>query len=395
MKIAIIAAALPPRLDGIGDYTAHLAAELAGSATVTVLAGQEHAAPIPGVEIVPAFLAAQPGSVRALATQVEKDPPDWLLLQYNPFCYGPRGFNPRLSQVWRGIRRRHPEVRLALMVHEPFVPVTNWKFAVMTTWQRWQLWSLGRAADSVFCSIDPWARRFRPWFPGKPVAHLPVGSNVPLTPLARSEARDRLGISEETVVLGVFGTLSWTRLLARIRAAAETVRAGGRDVLVLYMGPDGGLVRQGLDGFPVRADGPLEAGEISRRFAAVDIYLAPFVDGVSTRRTSLMTALQHGVATAGTRGWLTDALLVAEDGRALLLADAKDADAYKACVRRLLEDDALRARLGQQAQRLYQREFAWERIAAQLMRAFSAPVEAEADARCAAGGIEAGTRWDR
>ena len=44
----MIAAALPPQLDGIGDYSARVAAELAHSAEVTVLTGAPDPDPIPG-----------------------------------------------------------------------------------------------------------------------------------------------------------------------------------------------------------------------------------------------------------------------------------------------------------------------------------------------------------
>ena len=88
MRIHIIAAALPPQLDGIGDYTANLAAELAHSATVTVLTGAPTPDLIPGVQVETAFSADNPRSVWNLVSRVAADPPDWVLLQYNPFSYG-------------------------------------------------------------------------------------------------------------------------------------------------------------------------------------------------------------------------------------------------------------------------------------------------------------------
>jgi len=114
---------------------------------------------------------------------IETDTPDWLLLQYNPFSYGRWGLNLDLPLVIRDIKRRQPFIRIALMGHEPFVPISNWRSAIMTTWQRWQLWMLGRSADVVFFSIQPWARKFQTWWPNKPVLHLPVGSNIPRLPI--------------------------------------------------------------------------------------------------------------------------------------------------------------------------------------------------------------------
>jgi hypothetical protein len=195
VTIQIIAAALPPQLNGIGDYTANLAATMAGSIRVKVLTvtGQPHR-PIPGVAIEPVFCVSEPRSVRRIERHVEADRPDWLLLQYQPFAYGRWGLNLHLPLSIAAIKREWPETRIAVMVHEPFVPIESWKTAIQTSWQRWQLWKLGRSADLVLFSIEAWARRFQSWFPGQPVMHLPVGSNIPLVRTPESVIRARLGI---------------------------------------------------------------------------------------------------------------------------------------------------------------------------------------------------------
>ena len=370
MKLHIITAALPPRLDGIGDYTALLAAELAGQAEVSILSGEgPHARPIPGVRIIPIFLPAAPASVRALLAHARAERPDWLLLQYNPFAYGKWGLNPHLPLVLSAIRRQVPQTRLAVMMHEAYVPVINWKFAVMTTWQRWQLWSLARTANVGFCSIDTWVKQFQPWFAGKPLLHLPVGSNICRLEISRQDARARLGIAPETIVVGQFGAAHISRLQGLVRDTMEAICREGHDGLLLYIGPSTQEVSVALGNLPLRADGPLPADEVSRRFAAMDIYLAPFVDGVSTRRGSLMAGLQHGIATVGTRGVWTDTLWAEQDGRALLLADALNPEAFRTQAMRLVDDVSLRQRLGLEARQLYEREFTWKTISARLLTA--------------------------
>ena len=374
MKLHIISAALPPRLDGIGDYTAQMAAALAPAADVTVLTGIPGPDPIPGVRVLAAFDAGDPRSVWKLQARVAADPPDWVLLQYNPFCYGRWGLNLHLPRVLARLRRTLPATRLAVMVHEPFVPLSSLPFAAMSLWQRPQLWSLGRAADQLFFSIDPWAKRFARWFPRTPVQHLPVGSNIPRVPLSRSEARARLGLPADAVVLGLFGTLHVSRMLDRVRGALAALDAAGIPARLLYVGPDGdalaaALAGWGLDADTLLAGGPFPAAEVSRRLAAMDIYLAAYSDGVSTRRGAFLAALQHGLAAVGTRGPLTDALLEREAGHAFLLADAADPAAFTEAVLRLAEDAAARERLGHAAAQLYAQEFTWEIIALKLLQA--------------------------
>ncbi len=368
MKIHIIAAVLPPQMDGIGDYTACLAAELAQSARVTVLTGAPQPNPIFGVCIRTAFSADDPASVRQITQYVAEDKPDWVLLQYNPFMYGRWGLNLYLPEIMRGLCRVSPGTRLAVMVHEPFVPLITPQFAIMSTWQRWQLWRLGQSADIVFFSIDPWAKRFRDWFPGKPLVHLPVGSNIPVVPISREEARARLGLPYDALVLGLFGTASAARLLDWVRDAALSLRQS-HSLHLLYVGPDTEKVRAVMGDAELIADGPASPEEVSKRFAAMDIYLVPYSDGISTRRTTLMTALQHGIATVGTSGPLTDTLLEQKSGQAFLLADVSTPKAFTAAVRSLAENAEQRQQLGQEARQFYNREFTWETTVARLLTA--------------------------
>lgn len=371
LKVHIVAAATPPAVDGIGDYTAHLARELAKQATVKILTAQEGPDPVPGVEVVQAFSIVDQKTAWNITSIVEVDKPDWLLVQYNPFCFGRRGFNLHIPEAIRACRKRSPGTKIAVMAHEPYVPLTCWQFYIMTTYQRWQLWRLGRSADIVFFSIDQWVERFTPWFPNAPVLHLPVGSNIGVTPTSRQEARNRLGIADDSFVLGFFGTIHISRNLTRIQEAAKAVRDAGRNVLVLYIGPHSDKVKSALADIPLIADGPFPADEISRRFPAMDAYLAPFHDGISTRRGSFMCALAHGIPIVGTVGELTDKVLKESKDKAFLLADADDGPQFSADVLRIMEDAALRSSLSGEASRLFETEFSWQAISNRMLKAMA------------------------
>ena len=362
MRIGLISAALPPRLDGIGDYTARLAVELAHENHVTVWTGADGPVdPLPGVTIRPSFQPLRPASCRRLCRAVQAEPPDWLVLQYSPFSFGPRGFNLHLPLALRGLRRRCPGLRQAIMVHEPFVPSTSLKFRMMATYQRLQLALLGRGADLVSFSVERWAARYRHWFPGRRVAHLPVGSCIPDTGRGEGAVPPTRGVT-----LGFFGTAHASRLLDYTAAAASAVREAGHLRGVLYLGPDAAAVRGSLAGLPLETPGALPGPEVSCRLREIDLYLAPFVDGVSTRRTSLMAALQHGRAVLGTRGELTDSILARRHGSALVLTDAGDIGRFAAAAVELAARRSERERLGEAAESLYRREFDWPVIAGRL-----------------------------
>ena len=289
------------------------------------------------------------------------------MLQYNPFSYGRRGFNLHLPRAMAQVRSRSPGTRLAVMFHEVYTRDENWRAAVMSVWQRWQFRQLGRAADVTFFSTSKYAHDHRSWFPGKPVHHLPVGSNVPRVGIGSAEARSRLGIGPDEVVLGVFGSGHVSRTFETLATAADAVRRTGRQPRVVYIGADGRAVRAALgDDATAITDGPLPGDEVSRRLSAVDLALSTYTDGISTRRGAMMAALQHGLAVVGTRGTNTDEELLAADRAALVLTPTDDDQSFADIVALLSNDPAERRRLGIAAADLYHRRCAWPVIANQL-----------------------------
>jgi len=368
MRVDIVFPVLPPVLDGIGDHTARLAEALSDHADVRVLTAQEEHDPIPGASIETAFSLPPRRGVYELVSAVRSSPPDWLLLQFNQFSYGRWGLNPYLPFALRKIKRSAPETRLAVLFHEDFVPVTSWRNAVMTTWQRWQFWMIGRQADHIFFSINPWVQAYQSWFPDTPVDHLPVGSNVPEADADRRSVRRELGVSPKTFVMGVFGSLHDSRLLSHIRTAAEAVGDQGENCL-LYVGPHGEHFKGVMSDFRVLDAGCLPPADVSRHFRAMDVYLAPFVDGVSTRRGSFMTALQNGVPAVSTRGPLTDSVLLEQAGDAFVLCPVDDRSAYGRAVQVLCRKPEYRGALRKRSRRLFAERFTWPRISARFIDA--------------------------
>lgn len=369
-RVTIVAAALPPKLDGIGDYTARLAAELATDPTLHVqILTDRTATPdlIPNVCIEGVFDPDDPPTVNQLFEAVKQSPPDWLLLQYNPFSYGRRGLNLHLPKVMRRLRRDVPGLRLAIMFHEMFVPVKHWKFAVMTTYQRWQFHQLCRTGDVLFFSIDPWARHWAKRFPQKPVHHLPVGSNLPRLPISPSEAKQRLGLPANEMVLGMFGTAHISRCLHLLRPAAQGVQAAGQQARILYVGPDEPAVRRAAGDIPIIAGGRLPADDVSRWLSAVDIFLAAYSDGISTRRGAMMAAMQHALAIVGTVNCNTDAELKRLNGTALLLTDVSPPAPFAKAVGILARDAPRRADMGGRALQWFERHYSWPAIARKMM----------------------------
>lgn len=366
MKICIVGPALAPRLDGIGDYTTCLIKQLVkdGHQVSALIRTGKPVDPIEGVNISMPFSIENRASIKELSSAVEKISPDWVIVQYNPFCFGRMGLNLYMPGVLKRLKRY---AHLSLMLHETYVPVINLKYAVMTMWQRWLLWMSCLEADQIFVSVEYWNHQLK-GFPGvKRGVLLPVGSNISTVPITREIARSRLGISENTLVLGMFGTVHEALMLNRVQAAMEALLSRDRKALLLYIGPDGEKLRRELRDLPVLAEGPFEPEEVSRRLAAIDIYLAPFVDGISTRRSSMVTALQRSLPVVGTDGHKTDSYLKSMNNKSLLLSPVNDEQGFANLVVKLAEDENLRCSIAVAASQMYEDHFSWEKTSAKMI----------------------------
>jgi glycosyltransferase involved in cell wall biosynthesis len=94
---------------------------------------------------------------------------------------------------------------------------------------------------------------------------------------------------------------------------------------------------------------------VSAHVAACDVMLQPYPDGVSSRRTSAMVALSHGVPMVTTTGWLTESLWEESGAFELVSADAPERLADAAA--RLLESPSRRDALSSRALSLYLSRF--------------------------------------
>ena len=371
MKIDILFPVLPPTIDGIGDHTARLAAALSGHAQVRILSAQASYDPIDGVDVVQAFSMRKRSGVLQVADVVARDPPDWLFVQFNQFSYGKWGLNPFLPMVLRTVKKRNPRIRIAWMAHEDFVPFTSWRFAVMTTWQRAQFLALGHVADQIFFSIESWAERYRTWFPETPVGHLPVGSNLPRIRVTREEARERIGISSDSFVVGVFGSIGVSRLAAWMSKAVQALEQEADDLVVLYVGGEGQRIRDAGWAKNLVDAGLLPAEDASLHLSAMDLYLSPYVDGVSTRRGAFMAGLQHGLPCATTIGEHTDTILREHEGAAFLATPTASPELFVEAVLRLHNDKGMRTDIGAGGKELYGKEFTFETVASRLFSCLS------------------------
>ena len=365
MKIDIIFPVLPPRIDGIGDYTACMAVALSKKHDVRILTSGSHD-DISGVEILSCFDINTSSGIRGIVKPLVSRSPDLILLQYNPFSFGKWGYAPKLGSILRAVHRQLPKARLGVVIHERWVDITSWKTAIMTTWQRKTLRSILAASSIVCVSTESWIPSIRKRSRSANVVHLPVGSNIPRINADRNIARASLGLSDDTLAIGLFGTAHPSRQLHFVKAALEKLNAHNRSFEVFYIGPSGDKVSTALAPMPVRRMGTLPAAEVSTCISSMDIYLAPFSGGVAERRGSFLVGIQHGIPTISTKGEQTPKMMLRATDAFWLTAD-DDSGAFAESVFTLANSPELRSQMKSKAESFFEVHFSWDGLAQRLM----------------------------
>ena len=367
MRIGLLSGAYPPAVDGIGDYTYLLARELAHGHEAVVFTGiQSSYTADEKVSLVGVFNPAKPAGILNLPAAIAAGPPlDRLVVQYNPFGFGPRGFNPWLPLALSRVRKN---LHLSLMFHETYVPCETPVQAGMRLWQVPQFYFLSRMAASLYVSCSRWLPAIRRTT-GREAVHLPVGSNISRSSLSRDEARRLLGIGSSALVLGVFGSAHPSRLLGWIAEAAKQAASHTSETVLVYIGADGEALRP-LLGPEIRfLDRGLLPGEtVGDSLMAVDVLLAPFVDGLSTRRGSVVAAFQHGIPVVSTSSGWTDCMLREQEERLIFLSPVEDGgDAFASLARTVSRQVSLPDSRQAKLRDFYDGHFGWPSIARRLV----------------------------
>ncbi len=306
--IDIVFPHLPPKLNGIGDHTLRLAAQLVVLGHAVRVLGSDvsmdtlDAFGRVGVEVVDAWQGRPLADTALLVNSIRERRPARVILQFEQFAYGRRGWNPSFAKLFETLRRDPAltETRLIFFAHENYTEPDSLKNAVMWVYQRRQFRRIARYADKSLVTTSAWIHE-RDFPTGEPTI-APVYSNIPLR-----SSREPSGSGDEPVI--VFGALTPDRLpfidaamRAVVSPSGPMFRYVGKDSTVFEaMAADAGV---SFDVF----DSPA-ADEVSLLLGSAWIGLAPFNRGVSARRGSFAALLQHGVPTVTTSGAETDPFL--------------------------------------------------------------------------------------
>lgn len=320
--------------DGVGDFAAALAASLTDAgAAATAIARDERGT----------WAALPPAAGRAV------------ILNYVPQPFLSIDFVPLLRWL---ARARASGSAVIVVVHEFLPPRDSLKRRLAAVPLGWMLRALLARASAAVVTHDV-ARRELAALGFRPEAVVvPVGAAIPVTPGARHDAAE----------LVMFGQpASFDPALVRALAQGGGEPIGGRVVWLTRSAADAAAwcARHGIDVQGIDVREAYEAAQVSGALGQARGALAPIVDGVSTRRTSVAAMLAHGLPIAGTDGACTvDAL---RRSPAFLLSRTGDGAAFLAHARRLARPGPESAMMSAAARQTHDEIYAWPGIAARYL----------------------------
>lgn len=370
----ILTGEFPPRPGGVSDYTLRIGEALAASGRdVHVWCPSDGASSgTTGLSVHPDLGALTSADLRRVGRLLDGYPrPRRLLVQWVPHAFGYRSMNIHFC-AWLLGRSAAGDV-IDLMVHEPYL-----RFAgsagqrAAAAVHRLMTVLLLRAAARVWVSIPAWKPLLRPFLLGRrvPMEWLPIPSNVVPVDDPEAVATTRRGLTSAPLLVGHFGTYG-PGITAPLERAIVDVLRRDDSPSVLLLGRHGPEFRADvLRRAPDTADrliasGPLDQTDLSIHLQACDVMIQPFPDGISTRRTTIMACLAHGLPVVSTIGELSETLW--RDQAAVALADVGDSAGLAREVLRLVQDSDLRAAMGRAARRLYDERFTVQHVVDRLV----------------------------
>ncbi len=379
MKVLFVTGEFPPMQGGVGDYTREIGLALRDLGCQVQVVTSAQAGPVEGLTVHPVVKHWGWGCWPLLLDLVRQHRPDLVHIQYQAAAYG---LHPAVNFLPRRMRMLGAgRPRAVVTFHDLKVP---YLFPKAGPLRRWVVNELARSSDAAITTNRQDFERLHHAL-GRPPALIPIGSNIaPRLPPGydRDAWRARWGAGPGDLLLCFFGFINDrkgvdTLLYALKRLVSDPLNS--INPLLLFLGGQTGssdptnvaylariqalIADLGLKD-RIRWTGYLPPDEVSASFAAADLCVLPFRDGVSLLHGTLHAALAHGMPIITTRPCIPLPELV--HGETVFLVAPDDPPALAEAIAHLAAHPDLRRALGAGAAAL-STQFRWDKIAADTL----------------------------
>jgi glycosyltransferase involved in cell wall biosynthesis len=309
MKISFLVRWLPPKIDGVGDYTWNLVCALRKQgidADIFTSAEQEGHGLVNNDWVFPVI---KKWDTDGILNAFRGKSPDWFCLQYVPQSYGHGCIAWQVPQIISSLKRKSRS-NIAVTFHEFIWGWGIWpKDLFLASITRLQTRRMLLTIDSAITTCV----RYRGILEKLANRHLkinviPVGSNIEpvFLGLEESKAIRKQIFPDSAKVLGLFSRLSQYRNFPLALKTLKAARDKGIDAWLYLVGNIASsnppmfndLMRLahklGVKSHIVTT-GVLPKEELSLHLKLIDVFIFPQSDGISTRNTALMAAIAHGL----------------------------------------------------------------------------------------------------
>jgi glycosyltransferase involved in cell wall biosynthesis len=379
VRICLLSARFPPQRCGVGDYTCFLAVALARLGfDVDVLTAQgefdEVLYPLPPKVQVHRVIddSWHTRRLREVVRYIRRLDPRVLLIQYTPQAFDRRGITFAINLL-PALVRVLDSIRVVTNFHEVYMPFGgSIQQRMGAIWQRVAARLLASGSHVLSITAPEWEECLRHVGIREQMNLIPVGSNIPMVTLGgpeRAQLRSQLLGGSEGLLIAGFGAQHDRDIPAALFALSHLKKQ--QRTKLLWIGGDtppdehrlcieGATRANDLGVDDLEWTGVLPHTAVSKLLAACDLMLLPFVDGVSTRRTSAVTALQHGLPLLTTTGVQLHPWFI--HGQNVYLVPRGDRRALANGLLDLAGRPALRTNLAQGGRTTYEKHFSWEII---------------------------------
>ena len=356
MRITVVSSHFPPATGGVSDYTLEWcrSMQVLGH-DLTVITSTPDAAHA-GLTIEHFTRRWDVSGSGQLIGLVQGSHPDALVVQYVPHAYSARGGGLAVALLLRRLARS-VSVPMVVNAHEVYGAWTE--SAKRAPWhlsQRFAAAVLVSSAEAFVVTVkrrqNEMKRFLWPW--SERVKLLQIGPTV-TSQGPDPDWRCRHGVLDGTFLMTSFGLGHPTQAVAQLSIVLDTLTAAGVNARLFIAG------RLDVDHPLVTQLGYISAEDASQLLAAGDVFALPLVDGVSGRRSSVISALAVGATVATTAGLDTDLDLFSGGGVAM--SPAGDPDAFAELVLQLAANPETRARVARRGRELFASTFDWPVIA--------------------------------
>lgn len=378
MRIAIVSSLFPPDPGGVSDYVERFSSAVAALGhEVSVWTGPSARPRVSAAELVEHSDGWGILGLKSLEWRLRARKPDAVIIQYTPYMYAPRklrGIHPALPAWVLGLEKRLG-CRVVVMFHELHYPLGLSRDRLLVGTPQFVVYELlAAAAQSSWFTYEAALARTASLHPARKLRWLPVGATIEPS-RATEAARGLIAAAPAPRILLQFGSSHPSRLFSHSFNALDRARAAlGRDQVSLVfagLAPEEVSLqlrecgRKDLSG-SVHGLGYLPADQTSAWLERADCVLAPFVDGISARRSSAMAALAHGRPLVTTSGPSTDPGVEWE--RFSLVSPADRPDLFAENVATILKDPAFARELAERGKKRYAELFSWPVIARRALQ---------------------------